>query len=134
MKRPLYRHIASRLQAMENCQQANNLEWLGRHGDVLEKLCRDYLPRGSGIDAGTTLDNISHAGRLVFNTSYHHMNEHGYYDGWTEHTVIVTPSLLNEFDLRITGRDRNDIKDYLYDVFAEVLMQEIDDAGIVAAA
>jgi hypothetical protein len=45
------------------------------------------------------------------------MDEHGHYDGWTEHKLIITLSLPNEFRLSITGRNRNQIKDYLYELF-----------------
>jgi hypothetical protein len=45
------------------------------------------------------------------------MNEGGYYDGWTEHQVIITPSLQHGFDVRVTGQDRNEIKDYLAELF-----------------
>ena len=44
------------------------------------------------------------------------MDEHGGYDGWTEHKIIVTPSLVYGFELRVTGKDRNDIKDYIAEV------------------
>jgi len=85
----------------------------------------DTAPSGSGIDDGTKLDDTSTANKLVFNTGFHHMNENGYYDGWTDHQVIVTPSLAYGFDMRITGRDRNDIKDYLYEVYDCWLRSEI---------
>ena len=75
-------------------------------------------PSGSGIDSGTTLDrDKSTPQRLVFTFGYHHMNDAGYYDGWTEHKAIVTPCILFGIRLRITGRDRNQVKDYLHDVF-----------------
>lgn len=134
MKRKLYQHIASRLQAMENCDKSGNAEWLDRHERALHVLCRDYLPRGSGFDNGTTLMEGSKPNRLVFITAYHHMNEGGYYDGWTNHTVIITPDLASGFNVRVTGRDRNDIKDYVGDSFHEALSQEIDDADIAEIA
>ena len=49
------------------------------------------------------------------------MSETGFYDGWTEHKVIVTPSFAG-IDLRITGRNRNDIKDHIHDCFSSILM------------
>jgi hypothetical protein len=48
------------------------------------------------------------------------MDDGGGYDGWTEHTITVTPSFRG-FDLTISGRDRNDIKDYLHQTFDHVL-------------
>jgi hypothetical protein len=44
------------------------------------------------------------------------MNDGGFYDGWTEHTVVVTPSFRG-INLRISGRDRNQIKEYLYETY-----------------
>src|SRR5262245_50499002 len=125
MTRMLYQRIATLLQAMDNCRKTNNQEWLDKHGTLLEALCDQYLPSGSGIDRGTKLGGDSTPERLVFDLGFHHMNEYGSYDGWTEHTVIVTPSLANGINLRITGRDRNDIKEYLADVFYTALRQEI---------
>jgi hypothetical protein len=85
----------------------------------------DSAPSGSGFDSGTTLnEEKSKENRLVFDTAFHHMDEWGGYDGWTEHQVIVTPSLVFGFTLRITGRDRNGIKDYINDVFSCWLKEE----------
>jgi hypothetical protein len=53
------------------------------------------------------------------------MNDGGYYDGWTEHTVILTASLTSGFDIKITGRDKNSIKDHLYETFSLALQKEI---------
>jgi hypothetical protein len=53
------------------------------------------------------------------------MNDNGMYDGWTTHQVIVTPSLAFGFTLKITGRDRNQIKDYLSETYHYALEQHI---------
>jgi len=55
------------------------------------------------------------------------MNEHGFYDGWTEHRITVKPSLAFGFELTISGRDRNEIKDYLSDVFYLWLREETEE-------
>jgi len=57
------------------------------------------------------------------------MNENGYYDGWTSHTVTVTPG-WNGPELRITGRDRNQIKDYLYDTFHYALCEQLSKEAV----
>lgn len=89
--------------------------------DILTALVKEHMPSGSGFDNGTTLiDAASSGAKLVFATAFHHMNEHGMYDGWTTHTVIVTPA-FDGFDLRVTGRNRNDIKDYIADAFHAAL-------------
>jgi hypothetical protein len=51
------------------------------------------------------------------------MNTHGYYEGWTEHKVIVTPS-WHGFNIRVTGKDKNQIKEYITETFHYVLNEE----------
>jgi hypothetical protein len=127
MERKLYQAIASKVMARVSCKE-NNPEWFDKHETAIEKLVADHMPSGSGIDTGTTIDfEKSRADRLVFTCSYHHMNETGYYDGWTDHTVTVIPSLAFGFDLKISGRDRNGIKDYLGDVFQHALSQIVEE-------
>lgn len=126
MARYLYSELASKVCAMRNCEKTGNAEWRDKHEDAILDLVSDHLPSGSGFDAGTKLDfDASHAEKLVFATSYHHMNEHGYYDGWTEHTVTVTPSFIGGFNIRVSGRNRNDIKSYIGEVFANALNTEL---------
>ncbi len=131
---PLFREFASLIQARSNCKAAGNTEWYDTHTDSLSQLV-DFLPSGSGIDNGVKLDyDRSKPDKLVFTFGYHHMNENGYYDGWTEHTLTVTPTLMAPgFDMRITGRDRNMVKEYLYDVFTHaftaMVWQEKDETG-----
>jgi hypothetical protein len=93
-----------------------------RWQETIESLVKDCLPSGSGFDAGTQFDwDKSKADRLVFNTSYHHMNDGGYYDGWTEHTITVTPSFVGMCDLKVSGRDRRSIKEYIAETFHNAL-------------
>lgn len=118
---PLYKTLATLLCAIENCLKSDNVEWRDKHADKLAELVREHMPSGAGFDSGTKLDDSSKPNRLVFTTSFHHMNDGGMYNGWTEHTVIVTPDLASGFDLRVTGRDRNDIKEYIGEVFHSAL-------------
>lgn len=127
--KPLYAELACLLTACANCIASGNDEWLERHRERVHKLVRDRMPSGSGLDVGCKLDVESTADKLMFNCSFHHMSEHGYYDGWTDHTVIVTPSLASGFDLRITGRDRQDIKDYLAQIFDHALREPVPEEG-----
>jgi len=82
------------------------------------------MPSGSGIDSGTKLHPGSTGERIVFLVEFHHMNGNGYYDGWTSHTVVITPSLQFGFSLRVTGRGRNAIKDYLAEEYDSALREE----------
>lgn len=87
------------------------------------------LPSGSGWDEGTKLEGNSTGEKLILYGSFHHMNEQGSYDGWTDHTIFVKPSLIHGFELRITGPDRNDIKDLLHQMFDASLRQLVDEWG-----
>lgn len=126
MERPIYMELAALLVAQANCRKSGNTEWLERHGDRISELMRN-APSGSGFDSGTKLDaDKSKPDKLVFTTSFHHMDESGGYDGWTDHEVIVRPSLMSGFDLRITGRDRNGIKEYIAEIFHSFLTGKTD--------
>ena len=123
----IYQQIARTLGACINCEKSGNVEWLDKHTDKLHALVKEHLPSGSGVDCGTKLDlDKSTPNKLVFTFGFHHMNEGGYYDGWTEHTCVITPDLQFEISLRITGRDRNQIKDYLYDLYQYALTRELE--------
>lgn len=132
----LYQQFAQTWQARENCEtgsatesmRANRAEWQQRHTDRAIELVKQHMPSGSGFDNGTTLDfGATRPNRIVFNTAFHHMDEHGSYCGWTEHQVIVTPSLVYGFELRVTGRDRRNIKDFIADTFQTALNSEISE-------
>jgi hypothetical protein len=126
-KSVLYRQLSNAIQARKNCEQAGNAEWFAKHSETIEQLVADFMPSGSGWDCGTKIDlSASHADKLVLYGEFHHMHsESGMYDGWTAHVVTVTPSLLNDFNIRISGRDRNEIKDYLHEAFDCSLRQAI---------
>lgn len=126
--RKLYQILASHLNAMENCKERGNAEWLENHTDMVLELVKEHMPSGGGFDSGTILDFDASKGgdKLVFQTSFHHMSEHGYYDGWSEHIVTIKPSLQFGFDLKVSGRDRNDIKDYIAECFHSHLSLELE--------
>jgi len=125
-KSPLYKRLSSTLVALRNCERSGNTEWIEKHRERIKQMM-GHAPSGSGFDNGTTLDMDKSGGsKLVFNTAYHHMNEHGYYNGWTDHTVTVTPS-FDGFDLKISGRNRNDIKEMMHDTFEIFLDTETDE-------
>ena len=103
-------------------------EWKDRAEAQIEKIS-ESLPYGSGFDEGSRVVLEKSTGdKIVIKTSFHHLNGNGYYDGWTEHNVIVTPSLQYGYYLKITGRNRNWIKDYIHEVFDNLLLPEDKDA------
>lgn len=89
--------------------------------DLIDRIDLNCLPHGSGFDNGSNVAiESSTRDRIVINTAFHHMSEHGFYSGWTDHKVIVTPC-FSVINIRVTGRDRNGIKDYIADVFRDAL-------------
>lgn len=122
-----YMAIARALQAYRNCIASGNTEWQDRHETRITTLC-NALPSGAGFDSGCCLlISQSTPEKLIFEADFHHMDQHGGYDGWSTHTVIVTGSLAFGFNLHITGRDRNEIKDYISECFGTVLGEMIDE-------
>jgi len=112
----IYQLLATKLDARARCLEKGNTEWFAHHEVAILDIMRDTAPSGSGIDNGTSIDlDKSTGNRLVFDMSFHHMDENGMYDGWTDHTIIVKPSLIFDIDVKISGRNRNNIKDYLHD-------------------
>lgn len=119
----LISEIAQTVNAYMNCVKSKNAEWMAKHFCRIEQLNK-FLPSGSGIDSGShILIDECKPEKIVIGTSFHHMTE-GFYDGWTEHKIIVKPSFTG-IDIQITGRDRNDIKDYLGEIFHQALTETI---------
>jgi hypothetical protein len=109
--------IASALGALANCEKSGNgfaQTWRGRLSDIE----RGLLPSGSGFDGGTLIEPTRDGFELV--TSFHHMDDSGFYDGWTDHRIRVRAS-FDGFALSISGRARNGIKEYIADTFAAAL-------------
>ena len=127
MKETMAARIANIVDAYMTCENNGNAYWHAKHEEALRQIERNVLPHGAGFDFGTTVDvDKSTSEKLVFHTSFHHMNDAGMYDGWTEHKVIVRPR-FDGLDVRVTGRNRNDIKNYIGDVFYQTLTKELTD-------
>ena len=112
---------------------AKNCEWHKTVNNDFISICEDaiqvledYLPSGSGIDSGCKIDiEKSGKSKVVINFSFHHMNENGFYDGWTDHKLMCKPVLYGDFEIKITGKNRNYIKEYLYDTFNYCLLETV---------
>lgn len=123
MKR-LVNEIAQTLAARINCANSGNSEWFVKHYEYLDKLIQ-RLPSGSGFDAGTTLGDESTPEKLVFVTAFYHMDDMGGYDEWTNHIVRVSASLVHGFRITISGKDKNNIKDYIGECFEIALNEDV---------
>lgn len=102
-------------------------EWSDKRQERLDSIMAE-MPSGSGWDLGTKLGDYSKS-KIVLHGAFHHMNGDGYYDGWTEHNIVIRPSLSHGFELTVTGRDRNGIKDYLAEMFQDVLSREWEESN-----
>lgn len=130
MKQRVYERIAGLTEARTNCIKAGNTDWQGRHEDAIKAIVNVHMPFGSGFDSGTSLDmDKSSSKRLVFLSSFHVMDDNGFYDGWIDFRVIVTPDLSRWFDIRVVGSfgRRNDLRSYVADVFMAALTAETGD-------
>lgn len=125
--KPVYVLLAQAIGSRLRCIKAVNSLWQEKHEETIFGIQKNCLPHGSGIDGDNVIDlEKSTDEKIIIHTSYHHMNEGGYYDGWTEHTITVRPSLTRGFDMTISGRDRNQIKEYLFECFDTALRAMLD--------
>ena len=117
-EKPIFQVLAERMGAYRRCvaNPEKYGEWESKNVDQIEAIVKQYFPSGSTIDFDASTDE-----KLVFHTSYHHMNDGEFYDGWTEHRVIVRPSLSVGFLLTIGGPNHNQIKDLIADNFDTAL-------------
>lgn len=128
----LYKQIMTTLRAYRACRDGfGHKDWTAKHLDRLRELMT-LLPSGSGFDTGTQIEqDDNNDDRIVLKTSYHHMNEHGFYRGWSEHTIIVKPDLVHDFELRIVTHTTKGLgvdqswRDYAAEVFTSALTREV---------
>ena len=83
------------------------------------------LPSGSGFTAGTRIISVSDS-RIVIEAAFLHRGDSGYYDSWEIHRVTCAPSLLYGIKLTVSGKNKNDVKDYIYDLFYGCLMSNFN--------
>jgi len=117
-RRPLYKEMAQTIQARLNCIKSNNTEWQTKHEERLSQLL-DYLSHGSGINSDWEYNLAkSTCNKIVLTNVYDVMDNAGYYCYYIYFTVTVTPALISDIDISITGNfgKYQDIKDYLIEL------------------
>jgi hypothetical protein len=127
MERKLYQELASSFIAYNNCVASNNTEWQEKHYEVIQNLI-SKLPHGSGIDGKTELNfEKSKSNKLIINSEFHVMDENGFYEGWINFSLIITPS-WNGIDISIKGNfgKHQELKDYLVEIFGYELEKVIN--------
>lgn len=122
--------LATSLDALRHCEAepadsvnyAHRMGWAERWRERIEWLCREFLPSGSGIDCGITLDaDSSKPDRLRLIAPFHHMDSHGSYSGWSEYRLTVRPSLIHGMTVDIAGRDANGTRDHVAETVRDAL-------------
>ena len=127
MATKLYQEIANLVQARQWGLKNGNTVAVEMAEKRLQEIEQNLLPSGGGLDNGTSIDLDKSTGRkIVLHCSFHHMDEHGFYVGWTEHTITVVADLITDFDLKISGRNKNEIKEYLAEIFDFALRAPVD--------
>jgi len=62
---------------------------------IIEHLVKNHLPSGSGVDAGCeVIEGKTNLEKLVLSVPFHHMDEHGGYDGWSVYRVTVQETFI----------------------------------------
>lgn len=97
----------------------------GAEAIVRDKRIIDILPSGSGFDNGTDIEFVS-SKKIIFKTAFHHMDDNGYYCGWTEHKVIIEADFWRDLTIRVTGVNKREIKSYISDIFALLMYSEFE--------
>jgi hypothetical protein len=127
MSKAIIEMLHTAIVARKNCIESENETWRHHWEYLIRAIELNALPSGAGFDSGTTVDlDQSTLDKIVLHTSYHHMNDAGYYDGWTEHTVRVYPA-FDGIRLTISGPDRDGWKDYGHEVFHQCLLASVDE-------
>lgn len=88
---------------------------------MLQKL----LPIGNGIEKECVILLKSTEKRIVIDTTYRHQIN-PLEIRWTDHQIVITPSFEGEINIRVTGKNVDNIKEYLHEVFREALMKEYE--------
>ena len=86
-------------------------------------LLKEYLPNGNESRRQQGLSVIlleSTEKRIVIDTTYWHETGRE-----TVHQVIIKPSFDGEIAIRVTGKNVNNVKEYLHNTFREALMSEV---------
>lgn len=114
--------------SLKRCDQTS--DWVSRYEARLAEIERNYLPSGSGIDSGTKINREkSTEHKIVLEFDYHHMNDTGYYTGWSPYTVTIIPTFNGIEIARITGRDEY-LKDMLADQFHYALSEPLQEKAL----
>ena len=124
----VYKALAQLVAARQNCIERGNDECREKHEARIERIINEF-PHGAGIDGETAIYyHRSRKDRVVIRSSFHCLNDNGLYTHWIDFQLIITPSLANDFDLRVLGifGERQDLREYLRQLFYQALSKDTD--------
>lgn len=122
--KPVYQVLAGLQYAITNCRKSGNKEWEDRHHTRFDKLAVKYIARNTAGDF--SCDPQIGFDILKFGVEIQHFKD-GVYSERTQHTVTVRPSLAYGFTITVSGRNVNDIKDAIVEMFDSALRQPVPD-------
>jgi len=126
-EQPVYNVLANKCRLLEQ-----GSGWYDQIEYQIESIMEEHFPSGSGFDSGCTLNLDDPKGeKLIIDCPYHCMNDNGFYDGWVYPSVIITPSLCHDYNMRINwkgygGKYKFLLDEYIGEVFTTCLDKEID--------
>ena len=112
-------HVESHINSNSFSNSEEKEKCLARKDRLEEALISisEKLPSGSGFDSGIKLvREKSDPEKLVFQADFHHMDSHGFYCGWSDHLVTVTP-IFGSVKIKVSGVNKRGIKEYIQQVF-----------------
>jgi len=113
------RNVGQLMGAIEGCLVQNRAEWQAKHEHTLRQFVRETAPCGqTWYSTGLNIKKSSTT-QLVFRGAFRHE------DRWTEHTITVKPNFGLGFTFKISGLNKNDVKDCLKEMFTNWLSSEV---------
>lgn len=117
----LYQRIATELRRLAYTGRPDLVDLAE---EQLRHIEQNHLPSGSGIDCGTKIYRDYSLRDIILKFSYHAMDENGFYDGWYDYTLTLSPDFVWGFQMHLDGNE--EYADYLLDVFQDALEQEVE--------
>ena len=138
MIKTVIQELSATIQARLNCikhisegvntQEGIMNKWQTKHEDTIQYIIDEFIPHGSGIDGTNTIDlDKSNGEKVIINIEYHHMDSNGFYCGWTDYKLIITPA-FDGINIKIYGTNQitYQIKEYLSELFHHALTRILE--------
>jgi hypothetical protein len=97
--------------------------------EIMQELLCEYFNNtisGSGIDSEFTKGRIQKNSKFKITSSFHCMNENGFYAGWQDFTLVFDPTDLSNFRLHFTGNRNLERRYMLRDYLEELVYYSVE--------